>query len=32
MLPPAFRREATIIGLCKFEIEELDDLIRRHQG
>jgi len=31
MLPPAYRRQATIVGLTKFGIEELDELIRHHQ-
>jgi hypothetical protein len=31
MLPPAYRRQAAVVGLTKFGIEELDDLIRHHQ-
>ena len=31
MLPPAYRRQATVVGLCKFGIEELDKLIRQHR-
>ena len=31
MLPPAYRRQATVVGLSKFGIEELDELIRHHQ-
>ena len=31
MLPPAYRRQATVVGLSKFEIEELDKLIRQHR-
>jgi hypothetical protein len=31
MLPPAYRRQATVEGLSKFGIEELDELIRYHQ-
>ena len=31
MLPPAYRRQATIVGLTKFGIKELDELIRHHQ-
>jgi hypothetical protein len=32
MLPPAYRRQAAIVQLCKFGIAELDDLIKRHDG
>ncbi len=32
MLPPAYRRQATVIGLSRFGIEELDELIRHHEG
>jgi hypothetical protein len=32
LLPPAYRRQATIVLLCKFGISELDDLIKRHEG
>ena len=31
MLPPAYRRQATVVGLSKFGIKELDELIRHHQ-
>ena len=31
MLPPAYRRQATVVGLSKFGIEELDELIRHHE-
>jgi hypothetical protein len=31
MLPPAYRRQATVVGLSKFGIEELDELILHHQ-
>jgi hypothetical protein len=31
-LPPLYRRQAAIVELCKFSIEELDDLITRHEG
>ena len=31
MLPPAYRRQATIVGLTKFGIEQLDELIQHHQ-
>jgi hypothetical protein len=30
MLPVAYRRQASIVMLCKFGIAELDDLITRH--
>jgi hypothetical protein len=30
MLPPAYRRQASIVELCKFGLDELDDLIKRH--
>jgi hypothetical protein len=30
MLPPAYRRQATVVELCRFGIAELDDLIKRH--
>jgi len=32
MLPPAYRRQATIVALCKFGIKEVDELIRHHEG
>ena len=32
MLPPVYRRKATIVELCKFTLSELDDLIKRHEG
>jgi hypothetical protein len=32
MLPPAYRRQATIVQLNKFGLNELDDLIKRHEG
>ncbi len=32
MLPIAYRRQATVIGLCRFGIKELDELIRHHEG
>jgi hypothetical protein len=31
ILPPVYRRQATIVELCKFGIDELDDLIKRHE-
>jgi hypothetical protein len=30
MLPPAYRRQASVVQLCKFGLDELDDLIKRH--
>ena len=30
MLPPAYRRQASVVQLCKFGLAELDDLIKRH--
>jgi hypothetical protein len=32
ILPPVYRRQATIVELCQFGLNELDDLIRRHEG
>ena len=32
IVPPAFRRQASVVQLCKFGISELDDLIKRHEG
>ena len=32
ILPPVYRRQATIVELCKFGLDELDDLIKRHEG
>ena len=32
LLPPLYRRQATIVELCKFGIAELDDLIKRHEA
>ena len=31
MLPSAYRGRATVVGLSKFGINELDELIRHHQ-
>jgi hypothetical protein len=31
-LPPAYRESATIVGLSRFGIQELNDLIRFHSG
>jgi hypothetical protein len=30
-LPPIYRPQATIVQLCKFGLEELPDLMRRHE-
>jgi hypothetical protein len=30
MLPAAYRRQASVVLLCKFGLDELDDLITRH--
>jgi hypothetical protein len=32
MLPPGYRRQATIVQLNKFGFDELEDLIKRHEG
>jgi hypothetical protein len=32
LLPPAYRRQSTIVELTKFGIREMDDLIKRHEG
>ena len=32
IVPPAFRRQASVVQLCKFGINELDDLIKRHES
>ena len=31
ILPPLYRPQATIVQLCKFGLEELPDLMRRHE-
>jgi hypothetical protein len=31
MLPPLYRRQATIVKLGKFGLDELDDLIKHHE-
>jgi hypothetical protein len=31
LLPPIYRPEATIVQLTKFGLNELDDLIKRHE-
>jgi hypothetical protein len=30
ILPPAFRRDATIVGLNTFSVEEIDEILREH--
>ena len=30
ILPPVYRRQATVVQLNKFGLDELDDLIKRH--
>jgi hypothetical protein len=30
MLPVAYRRQASVVELCKFGVGELDDIIKRH--
>ena len=32
IVPPAYRRQATVVQLGKFGLDELDDLIKRHEG
>jgi hypothetical protein len=32
LLPPVYRANAQIIGLNRFSIQELDDLLRHHGG
>ena len=32
ILPPAFRSQAKIVNLCKFSMEEIDDIIRQHRS
>jgi hypothetical protein len=32
ILPPLYRPQATIVQLNKFGLNELDDLIKRHEG
>ena len=32
VLPPAYRLQATITGLNKFTVEEIDELLKHHQG
>jgi len=30
ILPPSYRHDARIVELCKFELQQVDDLIKRH--
>ena len=30
ILPPAFRSQAKIVSLCKFSMEEIDDIVKNH--
>ena len=32
VLPPAFRPEAKIVGLNRWSMEEIDELLQHHQG
>ena len=32
MLPVVYRRDAGIVELCKFGLDELDDMIKHHEG
>ena len=32
ILPPAYRKQAIIVQLNKFTLEEIDDIIRHHKG
>lgn len=32
IVPPAFRKDAKIIQLCKFSMEEIDQIISHHKG
>jgi len=31
ILPPAFRSQAIIVGLSKFSMEEIDDILHQHR-
>ena len=31
-LPPAYRAQARIVGLNKFSLEEIDELLKQHGG
>jgi nicotinate-nucleotide pyrophosphorylase len=32
VVPPAFRAQAKIVGLNKFTMEEIDEILRRHRA
>jgi hypothetical protein len=32
IVPPAFRSEAKIVELCKFSLEEVEEMLRMHGG
>jgi hypothetical protein len=32
IVPPAFRSDATVIGLTKFSLQEAEDMLREHSG
>jgi hypothetical protein len=32
IVPPAFRREAKVVGLNRFSMEEIDSILGRHGG
>jgi len=32
MLPPVFRSQAKIVGLNRFTLEEIDEILLHHQG
>ena len=31
ILPPAFRSQAKIVSLCKFSMEEIEDIVSKHR-
>jgi hypothetical protein len=32
ILPPVYRSRATVVALNKFTLEEIDDILHRHEG
>jgi hypothetical protein len=32
ILPPAYRSQAMIVNLSKFNLEEVDEMLRHHEG
>ncbi len=32
ILPPVYRAQATIVELCRFDLDEIENLIKRHEG